>query len=151
LLVERLDIPTDFPGIAAVLRTTAALLGVPDRAAPLIAAMNAALPPPRSPVRPIRALVWEPRGWTAGPGTMMDAVLHAAGLVDMGTGRRVGLEALLRHKPDLLVLPEEAAGPSLATEFLEHPAVQGIPVRRIPGVLTICPGPFTAEAVARLE
>ena len=44
--VERLDLPDDFPGIRAAIRATAALLGVPDRAAPLIAAMDATLPPP---------------------------------------------------------------------------------------------------------
>ena len=152
LRVERLDIPTDFPGIRAALRVTAAFLGVPARAGPLLAAMDAALPPPRFPVeQPIRALVWEPRGWTSGPGTMMDAIVRAAGMVDAGSGGRVGLEALLRHKPDLLVLPEAATGASLATEMLRHPAVRGIPVRSMPTTLTICPGPFTAAAVAQLE
>jgi iron complex transport system substrate-binding protein len=152
LRVERLDIPTDFSGIRVALRTVASLLGVPERAGPLIAAMDAALPAPRSPVaQPIQALVWEPRGRTSGPGTMMDAVVRAAGMVDAGSGRRVGLEALLHHQPDLLVLPEAAAGASLATEMLRHPAVRGIPVRTIPTTLTICPGPFTAEAVTRLE
>ena len=121
-------------------------------AAALIAAMDAALPQPQAAEgRPIRALVWEPRGWTAGPGTMMDAVVRAAGMVDAGSGGRVDLEALLRHPPDVLVLPEAAAGASLATEMPRHPAVRGIPVRSIPTALTICPGPYTADAVARLQ
>jgi iron complex transport system substrate-binding protein len=150
--VEKLDIPTDFPAIRAALRATAALLGVPGRAAPLIAAMDAALPPPqtrRGP--PIRALVWEQRGWTSGAGTIMGAVVRAAGMVNAGSGGRVGLQALLRHPPDLLVLPDAAGGVSLATEMLAHPAVRGIPVRTILTPLTICPGPFTAAAVTRLE
>jgi len=152
LRVERLDMPTDFPGIRSALRATATLLGVPARAAALIAAMDAALPQPQAAEgRPIRALVWEPRGWTAGPGTMMDAVVRAAGMVDAGSGGRVDLEALLRHPPDVLVLPEAAAGASLATEMPRHPAVRGIPVRSIPTALTICPGPYTADAVARLQ
>jgi hypothetical protein len=61
------------------------------------------------------------------------------------------LEALLRDPPDLLVLPEAAAGASLATEMLRHPAVRNIPARTIPTVLTICPAPFTAQAVGRLS
>jgi iron complex transport system substrate-binding protein len=146
--VERLDPPNDFPGIRASIRATAALLGVPGRAAPLIDAMDATLPPPGP---PIRALVWEPRGWTAGPGDLMDAVLRAAGMVDTGSGRRVGLEALLRQPPALLVMTENPAGASLATDMLRHPALRGIPARSIPARLTICPGPFTAEAVARLR
>jgi iron complex transport system substrate-binding protein len=152
LRVERFDMPTDFAGIRAALRAVAVTLGVPARADPLIAAMDAALPPAQpAGAKPLRALVWEPRGWTSGPGTIMDAVVRAAGMVDTGSGRRVGLEALLRHPPDVLVLPEAAAGASLATEMLRHPAVRGIPVRTIPAVLTICPGPFTAQAVVRLE
>jgi len=147
LRVERLDPPTDFPGIRVTIRATAALLGVPERAEPLIAAMDAVLPPPG---RPIEALVWEPRGWTSGPGGLLDAVLRAAGMIDTGSGGRVGLEALSRHPPGLLVLSDNAAGPSLATEMLRHPAIRQIPVRTIPAPLTICPGPFSAEAVARL-
>jgi iron complex transport system substrate-binding protein len=147
LRVERLDLPEDFPGIRTAIRSAADLLGVHDRAAPLIAAMDAGLPPPGP---PIRALVREPRGWSAGRGSLTDAVLRAAGMVNTGDGGRVGLEALLRHPPALLVVPEDTAGVSLATEMLGHPAVRGIPVRTIPTRLTICPGPFTAEAVARL-
>jgi iron complex transport system substrate-binding protein len=152
LRVERLDIPTDLPAVRVVLPASAALLGVPERAGPLIAAMDAALPPSH-PVTapPIRDLVWEPRGWTSGPGTIMDAVVRAAGMADTGSGGRVGLEALLRDPPDLLVLPEAAAGASLATEMLRHPAVRDIPAHTIPTVLTICPAPFTAQAVGRLS
>jgi iron complex transport system substrate-binding protein len=151
LRVERLDLPTDFPGIRTSIQATAALLGVPERAAPLLAAMDATLPPAGPAIGPpIRALVWEPRGWTAGPDGLMNAVLRTAGMVNAGSGGRVGLEALLRHPPDVLVLPEDTAGTSLATDMLNHPAVRGIPTRAIPTRLTICAGPFTAEAVARL-
>jgi iron complex transport system substrate-binding protein len=145
--VERIDLPVDFPGIRAALRVTAALLGVPERAEPLIAAMDAGLPVPGPSVK---ALVWEPRGWTAGPDGLMGAVLRASGLVNVGAGGRVGLEALLRHKPALLVLPKDGAGESLATEMLRHPALRRIPVKAVSMALTICPGPFTAGAVAEL-
>jgi iron complex transport system substrate-binding protein len=145
--VERVDLPTDFSGIRATIRAVAALLEEPDRAEPLIADMDAVLPRPG---RSREALVWEPRGWTAGPGGLMDAVLRAAGLVNLGSGTRIGLEALLRRTPGLLVLPENDSGPSLATEMLRHPAVRNIPVVTVPSRLTICAGPFTAEAVARL-
>jgi len=60
------------------------------------------------------------------------------------------MEALPRHPPALLVMPENDAGPSLATELLAHPAVRGIPILKVPSKLTICAGPFTAEAVRRL-
>jgi iron complex transport system substrate-binding protein len=145
--VERIDLPVDFPGIRAAIRTTAALLDVPERADPMISAMDAALPAPGPPVE---ALIWEPRGWTSGPGELMDAVVRAAGMVNAGSGAQVGLEALLRHPPEVLVLQVAEAGASLATEMLDHPAVRGVPVRTIPTPLTICAGPITARAVALL-
>jgi iron complex transport system substrate-binding protein len=147
LRVERLEIPTDFAGIRAVIRATAALLDLSERAGPLIAAMDATLPPPGP---PIKALVWEAHGWTSGPGQLMDAVMRAAGMTDAGSGGRVGLEGLLRHPPSLLILSDASAGDSLATDMLRHPAVRGIPVRTIPTSLTICPGPSTAKAVELL-
>ena len=147
LRVARIDLPTDFPGIGDTIRATAILLDVPERAEPLIAGMDAALP---SPGPTVEALVWEPRGWTAGPGGLMDAVLRAAGMINVGPGGRVGLEAMLRHPPSLLIVPDDTAGPSLATEMLRDEAIRGIPVRTLPAKLTICAGPFTAEAVARL-
>jgi iron complex transport system substrate-binding protein len=151
LRVERLDLPTDFAGIRTAIRAAAALLEVPDRAALLVATMDAALAEPKlSGEAPMTALVWQPRGWTSGPGELMDAVVRVAGMVNAGTGGRVGLEALLRRPPSLLVISEAMAGDSLATEMLRHPAVRGIPVREIPTPLTICPIPFTADAVALL-
>ena len=149
LNVRRLDMSTDFPGIAATLRDVAALLGVPDRAEPLISAMVAALPQPGVGAA-VETLVWQPRGLTSGPGGLMDSVLRAANLRNAGSGSRVGLEALLRHPPALLVMPENDAGSSLATEMQAHPALRDIPVRTVPSKLTICAGPFTAEAVSLL-
>ena len=146
--VERFDLPEDFPGIRAILRDFAARLYVPPgRAAALIERMDATLPLPGP---PSRAMVWEPRGWTAGPGGLLDGVQRAAGLVNVGAGGRVGVEALLRRPPDLLVLAEGGGGISRATEMTRQPAIRGIPVRIIPAPLTICPGPFTAGAAAFL-
>lgn len=141
--------PRDFVGIRAETRMLAGALDVPRRGEALIAAMDAelaALPRHDS----LRALAWEPRGFTAGPGTLMDAVLRAAGLINVSDGRRIGLEALLHHKPDLLVVSAAPEYPSLASEMLNHPAVADIPRRAIPPALTLCGGPFTADAAASL-
>jgi hypothetical protein len=80
----------------------------------------------------------------------MDAILRSAGLINASDGHRVDLEALLRHPPDLLVLPAAPEFPSLATDLMDHPALAGIHRRAVPSALTICAGPFTAEAVALL-
>ncbi len=149
--VERLDVPTDFPSLRAGLRAAGALLGVPERAETAIAAMDAAMPPPVSPPSPpMTALVWRPRGWTSGPGGMMDAVLRAAGLTNAGTGARAGLEALTRHQPDILIIGESGAGVSLATEMLRHRAVRNVPVRFYSVSLEICPGPWTVRTVGEV-
>ncbi len=149
--VVRTDLPTDFPAIRAQTRKLAALLGVPARGEALIAAMDAKLAALKPPAHPVRALVWQPRGYTAGPGSLADAVLRAAGLTNISTGRQVGLEMLVRLRPDLLVLPAPAQFPSLATELLDHPATQGIPRRFVPPALTICAGPWTADAAVILD
>jgi iron complex transport system substrate-binding protein len=148
--VLRVDLPQDFDGIRKQTRLLAAALGVPQRGEALLAAMDAALKD--LPLRPpgLRALVWEPRGLTAGPGSLMDAVLRSAGLINASDGRRVGLETLLRQPPDLLVVPATPEFPSLASALLDHPALAGVRRRAIPPALTLCAGPFTAQAAALL-
>ncbi|HUN39413.1 MAG TPA: ABC transporter substrate-binding protein [Acetobacteraceae bacterium] len=148
--VVRLDTPHDFAGIRRQTLRLANLLDVPARGAALIAAMDATLRTLPRPSRRMTALAWEPRGYTEGPDTLMGAVLRAAGLIDIGTGRYVGLEALLRHPPDLLVVPQGSVYPSLATDLLDNPAISSIPRRDIPTPLTICAGPFTAKAASML-
>lgn len=150
LRVVRAGLPQSFPGIRAQTRRLAALLGVPARGEALVAAMDATLAgvPPRH-AHPT-AIAWEPRGYTAGPGTLLDAVLRAAGLRDIATGRPLGVEALLRHPPDLLVVQQTPDYPSLATRMLDTPALAGIPRIALPPALTMCAGPFTARAVALL-
>ncbi len=148
--VVRISLPQDFAGIRQMTRMLAGTLGVPERGETLIAAMDARLASLSHERRGALAIVWEPRGITEGPGTLMDAVLHAAGLSNASQGRRMSLEALLRHPPDLLVLPTAPSFPSLATVLSQHPALADLPRRVVPPALTICAGPFTAEAAAIL-
>jgi iron complex transport system substrate-binding protein len=148
--VLRVDLPHDFAGIRVQTRGLAAVLGVPQRADALLAAMDARLDGASHQDRTRRALAWEPRGLTAGPGSLMDAVLRAAGLLNMSEGRHIGLEALLHDPPDILVVSQTPEFPSLATALLDHPALAGLHRRAIPPALTICAGPFTAQAVALL-
>lgn len=148
--VRRLDLPEDFPGIERLTRDAAEAIGVPDRAEPLIAGMRATLAAIRPPVHAATAIAWEPRGYTAGPGSLMDAVMNAAGLTDAGTGQRLGTEQLMHHPPDLLIVPDTPAFPSLATDMLNSPALRAIPRRTLLPALTLCAGPFTAQAVALL-
>ncbi len=148
--VRRLALPEDFPGIARLTHDAAQALGVPERAEPLIAAMRVTLADVEPPNHRTTAIAWEPRGYTAAATSLMGAVLTAAGLTNAATGQRLGAEALLRHPPDLLIVPDTPVFPSLATDLLDAPALRGIPRRALPPALTICAGPFTAQAVALL-
>ena len=148
--VVRLDLPRDFPGIRAFTRALAAALDAGDRGEALIAAMDQVLAEPPIRPYPITAVAWQPRGYTAGPDSLMQAVFQAAELTNGSNGRRLALEALVRHPPDILVVSGMPAFPSLATDLLDHPSLAEIPRRVVPSALTICAGPFTAGAVALL-
>lgn len=149
--VEKLEEPQDFPAIAEQVRHLAALLHVPARGATLVAEMQgrlAALPKQSHGT----ALFWEAGGWSAGPGSLADAVLRVAGWRDGGTGGRMGVERILADPPDLLVTDTASAMPSMATDLAWHPALRGLARRSVDPALVICGGPFTvaaAEALAR--
>ena len=143
--VERIALPDSFAAIRDTTRHVAALLGVPARAEALLAGFDLPPAPPRGP-----AIALEPRGLTAAPGSLRDAVLRAAGFENASGGRAMGLEALARRPEVLLVVAPPPPTPSRATEFLAHPLLAAHPRREVPAPLTICGGPWTARAVALL-
>jgi iron complex transport system substrate-binding protein len=163
--VVTLDSPDTFPGIRDNLRRMGELLGHPGRAERLIermdrtlAAVAEALPPED---RRLRALALRPNGVTVGKGSLLDTVMQAAGLRNVGrelgagSYRELPLEHLVRTQPDLLVLAAAAeAAPSLAQGVMHHPVFDSLQIRRepvwLPGRLWTCGGWFNAEAVARL-
>jgi len=147
--VERLDPPADFQAIRTATTRMGALLGAEPRAKALLAEMDAtlaAIPP----IPPRLAIALEPRGLTAGPGSLRDAVLRQAGLRNAANGRQLSLEALARAPAVLLVSAPPPPTPSRATEFLAHPLLAAHPRHELPPALTVCGGPWTARAVALL-
>ncbi len=146
--VVQLGEAQDFEQIAAQTVELATLLGVRPRGQALVARMWARL----AAVQPQHgtAVLWQAAGWTAGPGSLGDAVLRAAGYTNLGTGGRIGVEALLARKPDVLVTEAAARAPSMATDLAWHPALQNIPRRTIAPALLICGGPQSAVAVEAL-
>lgn len=144
--VWRTTLPSDFAGIRDELLRLGDVLGAAPRARALADDMDARLAALPKAVGPVRALVLGARGYTAGPGSLDDAVLNAAGLSDAGDGRQVTIETVLRLRPDILVVAPEAAYPSLATDFADHPALRAIRRVAVPSSLTICAGPWSVEA-----
>jgi iron complex transport system substrate-binding protein len=158
-----LDVPSDFAGIRAQTLAVAEALGHPERGRALVAELDrrlAALEANRPERRPLAA-VYQENGITAGRGTLVDAVIEAAGFENLAS--RLGLssyaalplEALVLHRPDLLITSLETTdAPSLARQTLDHPALRELAARAaqvtVPAPLWVCPGPYTVEAAERL-
>ncbi len=147
--VMQFDEPTDFAGVAAEIGGVSAALAVRARGAALVTAMWTRLAALPQRARG-RAVLWQARGYSAGPGSFGDAVLRAAGYTDVGTGRQMGLEALVVHPPDVLVSQSAPAYPSLATAVLDHPALARIRRIRLDPAWLACPGPWSVAAVSAL-
>ncbi len=143
--VVQIEEAEDFAAVAAQVTQVAGLLGVAARGQALVAEMGRRLASAHK--RAGRAVLWEAGGWTAGPGSFGDAVLRAAGLANAGTGGRIGLEALLAARPDLLVTEAAARFPSMATDLAWHPALAGLARRTVAPPLLVCAGPFSTAAV----
>ncbi len=141
----------DFAAVGVQVASVAGLLGVAARGRALVGGMwraLAAIRPASPPGR--RAVLWEAGGWTAGPGSFGDAVLRAAGLHNVGTGGRMGTEAVLAARPDLLVSETAPRFPSLATDLAWNPAVARLPRRVVLPPLLACAGPYSVAAVTAL-
>ena len=168
LRLRVVDLPytTNFDAIRAQIGEVAALLGHSERGARLIAEMDArlaALAPPPGP-RPT-AVLFQPGGFTARPGSLEDAAIAAAGFDNLAAVRglwphtdragsgRIALETLVASAPDVLILGGDADRlPAEQIRLLAHPALRDMPskVIRIPARLWNCGGWFTADAVAML-
>ncbi|WP_372014889.1 ABC transporter substrate-binding protein [Tistrella mobilis] len=160
-----LDEATSLAGIRSQVTSLAAAVGNPAAGRKMLDAMDrmlgeATLDAKDTPLPGV--VVLRPGGGVAGAGTLQDEILAAAGLRNLapdapvdGDGR-IGLERLLRLKPDLLVLDSDGdAPPALAREVLDHPAFRaraaGMAITSLPAALWVCPGPWVAEAVGRLS
>ncbi|GJD58434.1 ABC transporter substrate-binding protein [Methylobacterium dankookense] len=159
--VLELGVPADLDGVRAQIRQVAAALGRSERGEAMVAALDARLAAITPAARPLRALVMRPNAFTVAPGGLGDALIRAAGLVNVAAeiGRdrfgQVPLEAAALADPDLIVVDEGAPGmPSLADTLLHHPVFRALARAHwtvaIPNRFWTCPGPQVAEVVARL-
>lgn len=155
--VLTIDDANDFDGVRANIRKVAAGLDRTARGEALIVGMDARLAR-AAPSEGSRgeALYLTPGGFTAGPDTLMGAILTAAGYVNLaspGFGM-VGVEAIALRPPALFVLAffdhvrSELHGPG------RHPVVRraakGRTAARLPGAALTCPAWFNADAALAL-
>lgn len=154
--VVTIDDATDFSGVRRDVRRVAAALGEVHRGERLIRRMNAQLAASRGAWGGRGALYLTSGGATAGSGTLIDAMLAAAGLRNLASGpgfRAVSLERLVSNPPAAVVegffdAPSQARvhwGPG------RHGALRRVTSGRalvsLPGSLLGCPAWFAADAV----
>lgn len=159
LRVETFDIEVSFQDIRAHVTRMGALLGTPERAAALIAAMDSELAPPLPPGPRPRAALYYANGYTSGAGTLAHEILTAAGLSNIAAERglagltRLPLEVLVMSAPDLLVTGQDYPSPALAQGILRHPAARALAAgrARVADNLWVCGTPLAAHAVTALR
>ena len=162
--VRMIDMPqaNDVAGIEASIRLIADATGHPDRGVAMIAQMRrelATIGPP--PGRGRVAAYYQRQGYLTGTGTLVDDMMHRAGLVNLAgkLGRpalsRLSLEEMTLARPDFLLMEEgtRAVG-DRGTAALHHPLLDAAvpPARRlyVPQALTVCGTPAYPRAVALL-
>jgi iron complex transport system substrate-binding protein len=148
LKVVAFDVPRTLDDARAQIRAAAALVGEKEAGERHVAAIDAALARLRGAARPdLVVLPYARRGWMEGRATLMGELMREAGLrhgdETVSGGRFVGLEALVRMRPDaLLTATADYVAGDQGEALLSHPAVAGR--------LVICGGPPLAEAMDRL-
>ena len=150
---------TDMEGIRANIRAVARGLEHPARGEALIARMDArlaAIAPP--PARDRAALYLTAGGFTAGTGTLIDAMFRAAGLINLAPHAGFGpmsVERIALEPPARFILGffdqarADARGPG------RHPVVRraarGRTTARLPAAALTCPAWFAADAAAMMR
>ncbi len=162
--VETFDYAQTLESVPGAVRRMGQILGQEARAEAIASTYEAELgalsstPAAKAPA----AIIYEQNGVVLSSGTLADSVLTAAGFRNLAAERGYEgmvpypLELLVRDRPDLVLLASPFPGaPSLADQFVEHPAIAAIPALRRKSVAPrgswACAGPFTIEAVRALK
>lgn len=159
-----LEVPpaNNFDEIRATTRSVAHVLGQEAQGERLIAKMDMTLEELDSskPMRAIRVAAWNGGGSVPGRGTLFDAILTAAGGVNVAssgglTDGSFDLEQLVQAHPDVLAYGSDASStPSLHTDQALHPLILKLYAgRRIsyPSALYSCGLVQSADAAVALR
>jgi iron complex transport system substrate-binding protein len=169
MLIKKVGIPilevppaNNFEEIRATTRSVAHALGRDAVGEDLVAKMDSTLRELEStkPRRTIRVAGWNGGGAVPGKGTLFDAILTAAGGVNIAAeegenDNGFDLEQLLRTRPDVLAYGDDASSsPGLNTERALHPVILKLYAgRRIsfPSALYSCGLVQSADAAVALR
>ena len=160
---ELFKVPNSWVENQAQIRRIAETVGHPDRGEALIGRIEAAMAKgaPRPGTRPITALVFQPNGFAAGHGTLVDEMMRRAGFVNVAERYglkkwgNVSLERLLDDPPEVLLAGQaEPNAPTFAERILNPPALASVSARMtravFPERLLYCGGPVLIDTAAAL-
>jgi iron complex transport system substrate-binding protein len=106
------------------------VLGQPGRAAEIVRAFDRRLAMLEEPVmRPPRAALYFPNGYTRGEQTLLGDIVRTAGFANIAsdagvrTGAHMPLERLVLAEPDVIITGSRHDGKSRSETILEHPAL----------------------------
>lgn len=168
--LKRLNVATELFGVPrsvaesfAQIDRVAGLIARPQRGealkARITAAIAAAAPPPGW--KPLKALVYQPNGFAAGKGTLMDEMMTRCGFDNVAARYgldkwgNVSLERLLADPPQVLLAGEPSPGAmTWADRVMVHPALSSISAQMhkavLPERLLYCGGPVLIQTAATL-
>jgi len=170
-LLRRVGIPMielppaeDFATIRENMRTVARAVGEEGKAEALLGQMDATLAElaATAPERPIVIAGWDGSGEVPGPKTLFNAIITAAGAINVAASYGGGegytkfpLEQLLFSHVDLLAHGDSyTMKPALRSQSLQHPAVRALYAGReitYPQLLYSCGLPQSADAAKQLR
>ena len=149
-----------FDQIRSATRGVARAVGEQARGEALIARMDRQLAElARDPAPPVRVAAWNGDGFGAPPGSLYDAVLRAAGAINVaseGTTAAPDTETLLAAAPALLIRSAPSRPqPGLRDNEARHPLVRrywdGARTLTISPAAFMCGTPFVADAALALR
>ena len=162
--LEEFDTVSSVAAAKAQIARFGAITGAIERAEARIAELDAAMGKLKAVAssRRLRILPLSRRGWVSGEDSVISDLLAQAGLnnaaSDLGlpAGGFVSLEAIVKLRPDAILIARQQAEPEdQGSAMLLHPSIQQLfpPERRIiiPDKLTVCGGPMLVEAIRLLS
>lgn len=152
-----IDDATDFEGVRRNVVKVADGLGRPEAGRALLARMDAELRAADGAWRGRDALYITPGAYTTGPGSLIDALLRAAGVRNLARApsfHPAPLEALILNPPAALVRGFFDTARFSRWQLGSHSALgrlaRGRPAADLSGAYLGCPGWFAAEGARRL-
>lgn len=161
--VETFAPPQSIATARSEIERMATLLGRPERGAALIADIDSAVSEAvaaRKGRSAVTALAIQRRGFISGRETLLSSAMEVAGLANASAALgiasidRAPLEAIVKLKPDVVILEDLPVSRDQSTALLHHPVLAragiGVRVLKLPVAEVTCGGPSLPQLIRRL-